>query len=135
MARAYGSDLRRRVVDAIEGGLSTRAVAQRFSVGISTAGSWHRHWRRTGSYEAQRQGSRGGSVLDGHKDFLLGLIEGKADITLQEMAEQLQMQQSLQVDPTTIWYYLRRLGLTYKKDSACRRAAASRCPEASASLV
>ena len=115
MARAYGSDLRRRVVDAIEAGLSTRAAAERFSVGISTAGAWHRHWRRTGSYEAQRQGNRGGSVLDEHKDFLLGLIEDKADITLQEMTEQLGMERSLQVDPTTIWYYLRRLGLTYKK--------------------
>ncbi|CTQ63494.1 Transposase [Roseibium album] len=52
MARILSSDLRRRVIEAIEGGVSTRAAARRFSIGVSTAGSWHRHWRKTGSYEA-----------------------------------------------------------------------------------
>ncbi|MGI8724084.1 MAG: IS630 transposase-related protein [Methyloceanibacter sp.] len=39
MARAYSLDLRRRVVDAIEGGLSTREAARRFAIGIATAGA------------------------------------------------------------------------------------------------
>lgn len=56
MARSFGSDLCRRVADAIEGGLSTRKAAKQFSIGISTAGSWHRYWRETSSYEAQKQG-------------------------------------------------------------------------------
>lgn len=115
MARAYGIDLRRRVVDAIEGGLSTRAAARRFSVGISTAGSWHRYWRKTGSYEAQRQGGRNGSVLDAHETFIMGLIEDKADITLAEMADRLGEEHDLRVDPSTIWYFLKRCGMTYKK--------------------
>lgn len=60
MARAFGIDLRRRVIEAIEGGLSTRAAARRFAIGESTAGgaaiAWshqdgqHRplSWRRFG---------------------------------------------------------------------------------------
>ena len=99
MARAYGVDLRRRVVEAIEGGLSTRAAARRFLIGESTAGAWHRWWRKTGSYEAQRQGNRGGSVLDAHDDFVMGLIEAQADITLAEMAERLREERSVRVDP------------------------------------
>ena len=45
MAQAFSLDLRRRVIEAIETGLSTRAAARRFSIGISTAGSWYRQWR------------------------------------------------------------------------------------------
>ena len=48
MARAYSLDLRRRVVEAIDGGLSSREAARRFAIGIATAGSWHRLWRKTG---------------------------------------------------------------------------------------
>lgn len=120
MARAYGVDLRRRVVDAIERGLSTRAAARRFSIGESTAGAWHRSWRKTGSYEAQRQGNRGGSVLDAHVGFLVDLIEAQADITLAEMAEQLFKARALRVDPSTIWYFLYRRGMTYKKRQPMR---------------
>jgi len=115
MARAYGIDLRKRVVDAIEGGLSTRAAARRFSIGESTAGAWHRQWRKTGSYEARRQGGRNGSVLDPHEAFILGLIEEQADITLAEMADRLREDRSLRVDPSTIWYFLKRRRITYKK--------------------
>ena len=37
MARSLSVDLRRRVVGAIEGGLSCRAAAQRFGVSASSA--------------------------------------------------------------------------------------------------
>ncbi|RJT21310.1 hypothetical protein D3227_39770 [Mesorhizobium waimense] len=38
MARAYSLDLRTRVIEAIEAGLSTREAARRFAIGISTSG-------------------------------------------------------------------------------------------------
>jgi transposase len=106
---------RRRVVDAIEGGLSTRRAATQFSIGISTAGSWHRHWRDTGSYDARKQGKPQGSILDEHGSFLMGLIEERADITLSEMVGRLEAERSLRVDPSTIWYFLDRNDITFKK--------------------
>lgn len=115
MARAFGIDLRRRVIGAIEAGLSTRAAARRFAIGESTAGAWHRHWRKTGSYEARRQGGRNGSILDAHEGFLMDLIEKQADITLAEMAARLEEDRSVRVDPSTIWYFLNRRGITFKK--------------------
>ena len=42
MGHCYGNDLRRRVVEAITGGLSARGAAARFRVAPSTA----IHWRR-----------------------------------------------------------------------------------------
>ena len=122
MARSYGTDLRRRVIEAIEGGMATRAAARRFSIGESTAGTWYRRFRATGSVEPERQGKPSGSVLDAHEAFILGLIEETADITLAEMAERLQKERSMSVDPSTIWYFLRRRGITYKKRRPTRRS-------------
>ena len=42
MARAFGLDLRKQVIDAIEAGASTREAARRSAIGGSTAGAWHR---------------------------------------------------------------------------------------------
>jgi transposase len=42
MARAYWLDLRRRVIEAIDGGMSARKAAGRFAVGVETAISWRR---------------------------------------------------------------------------------------------
>lgn len=115
MAAAYGTDLRKRVVEAVEGGLSLRVAARQFSVGVSTVGTWHRYWRKTGSYEPQPRGGRDGSVLDPHKAFIMGLIAEQADITLAQMADRVLKEHELRVDPSTIWHFLKRCGMTYKK--------------------
>lgn len=108
------------MIEAIEGSVSARAAARRFSIGGSTAGSWCRHWRKTGSYEALPRGGRAGSILDAHEAFLLGLIAEQADITLAEMVKRLEGERSLRVDPSTIWYFLHRRGITFKKRQRMR---------------
>lgn len=116
MAAALSMDLRRRVVDALEGGLSIREAGRRFCVGEATAGRWHRRWKATGGLNPDRQGGRPGSVLDAHEAFLLGMIEeGGRDVTLAEMAERLEAERGVGVHLTTIWYWLDRRGITYKK--------------------
>ena len=77
MARAYSLDLRERVVAAIEEGLSTHQAAARFSIGVSTAGTWARLKRSQGDVRPGRQGKPKGSVLDVHADFILGVLEDK----------------------------------------------------------
>jgi transposase len=126
MARSYGLDLRQRVIEAIEGGMSTRAAARRYTIGESTAGAWHRRWRTTGSVEPARRGNQGGSVLDAHEAFLIGLIDETADISLAEIAERLEAERSLTVDPSTIWYFLRRSGITYKKRRPTPRSSSAK---------
>ena len=50
MGAPLSKDLRRRVVDAIEAqGMSRRAAAARFGVGIRTAVRWISDYRATGS--------------------------------------------------------------------------------------
>jgi transposase len=48
MAKTYGEDLRGRVIAAVDGGMSRRAAAERFKVGVSTAINWVRAWREDG---------------------------------------------------------------------------------------
>ncbi|XWN32702.1 MAG: IS630 family transposase [Devosia sp.] len=115
MARALGIDLRRRVVEAIDGGLSTREAARRFCVGIATAGAWHRLWRTTGDVRPRRQGHPGHSKLDPHEAFILALIEERKDITLKEIAERLRSERDVHAWPSTIWQFLDRRGITFKK--------------------
>lgn len=116
MARAYGEDLRRRVVAAIEDGMPSRAAARRFAIGESTAGAWHRAWKASGSYSPGRQGNPGGSRLDRHAAFIVGLTEeGGKDITLSEIAERLEAEHGEKVDRSTVWHWLARRGVTVKK--------------------
>lgn len=118
--QAYNDDLRRRVIEAIEGGLSTRAAARRFAIGVSTAGTWHRRWKDIGNYQAYPQGGRKGSLLDKHKEFLEALIDNKADIKLGALADRLCEERSLRVAPSTIWYFLDKHAITYPKRQPMR---------------
>jgi transposase len=126
MARAYSNDLRVRVIEAINGGLSTRAAAKLFSVGIATAGAWHRSWRKKGEAAPLRQGNPGGSKLDAYEGFILGLIAAQKDITLQEIAERLFEEHGLDVQLSTIWYFLDRRGMTFKKRRRMRPSKSAR---------
>jgi transposase len=126
MARAYGLDLRRWVVEAIDGGMSARAAGARFSVGISTAIKWHRRWRETGSLEPGRQGKPARSKLDAHEAFILDLVDGQKDIALHEIAEKLAREQGLQTCPATVWYFLSKRGLTHKKRRATPQSNSAR---------
>jgi len=45
MSRAYGNDLRERVLNAAAAGASARSVAARFRIGVATAIVWIRRAR------------------------------------------------------------------------------------------
>lgn len=116
MARAYGVDLRKRVVDAIDGGLSTREAARRFSIGISTSGAWHRAWRSSGRLEPGQQGKPKHSKLDAHEAFILALVETDGrDITLAEIAGHLEAERGIKAGVTTVHEFFAKRGITYKK--------------------
>ena len=68
--------------------MSARQAAARFGVGISSAIRWIAR-TKVGEGTPRLQGRRRGSSLDGHAAFLVGLIEGRKDITLNEMVERL----------------------------------------------
>jgi len=120
MARAYSQDLRDRVIDAALAGLPARQAAVRFGVGIATAIVWVRRARQTGERTARPQGQPRRSKLDPHRAFVLGLIEAKDDTSLVEMQERLERERGLRASVGTIWTFLDRAGLTFKKSRHMR---------------
>lgn len=120
MSRAYSADLRGRVLDAAAEGASARAAAARFGVGVSTAVLWVRRWRETGERAARRQGQPKRSKLDAHEAFLLGLIEERIDISLEEMRRRLEREHGVRAAIGTLWAFFARRGVTVKKRRAMR---------------
>lgn len=114
MARAFSSDLRSRVLAASAEGMSARAAAARFGIGISTAISWISSARR-GQLTPDRQGRPGSSRLDAHDAFIIGMIEASKDITLDEMVARLADERGVKIGRSALDVWLRRHGWTFKK--------------------
>lgn len=86
MARSISADLRKRVVAAVEGGMSRRAAAAHFQVGASSAIRWVAQTRVTGEVAAKPQGGdRRSRAIEAQADRILALIATKPDSTLEEL--------------------------------------------------
>ncbi len=81
------------------------------------------------------QGRRRASSLDVHEAFIVGLIEERKDITLNEMVERLATGQSVKISRSALSAWLRGHGWTFKKVRTCTGAGPPRHSEASAGLV
>lgn len=123
MARAYSTDLRKRVIEAVANGSSTRHVAKRFSIGISTVGSWYRTWRHEDRIEPGKQGQPSRSKLDDYEAFILSLIDTKdRDITLLEIADELCQHKGLKTCTASVHRFFVKRGITFKKRQAMRQS-------------
>jgi transposase len=90
-ARSLSVDLRRRVVGAIEGGLSCRAATQRFGVSASSAIRWRAQERHEGDIRPKLQGGdRHSQRIEPHAELILSAVDAKSDITPAELREQLE---------------------------------------------
>ena len=126
MVRSLSMDLRTRLVSAVADGMTRRSAAKRFGVAPSTAIKWVERWERTGDVRPRAQGGdRRSHRLQAHAEEILGLIEARRDITLAEIAEHLEREHGLKVALSSIWRLLDRRGMSFKKNRARQRAAAS----------
>jgi transposase len=120
MSRPYSQDLRDRVIDAALSGKSARGSAARFGVGVATAIVWVRRARESGDRSARKQGGAKPCKLDPHRDYLVALIAETPDLTISELLEQLARERSMTVSRSTLWAFLDRCGLTFKKSPHTR---------------
>lgn len=115
MGRALSQDLRDRVVSAIDGGLSCRAAAMRFGVGVATAIRWRQMALVHGRAVAGKPGGdRRSSKTDVHADLILAMLEENGDITLAEIRSGL-AGRNIHVGIGTLWRFFDRHGITRKK--------------------
>lgn len=115
MAKSLSVDLRRRVVDAIEHGLSCRQAAARFGVSASSAIRWLDRLKKPGDVAAKRQGGdRRSGRIEAEAAFLLGEVAETPDITLAELQEKLNVR-GISVGIGTLWRFFDRRCITFKK--------------------
>ena len=124
MAKPYSLDLRERVVAAVEGGLSRRKAAAVFDLGIRTVIEWVRRFRETGSAAAKPMGGDRRSRLTEERDWILGRIEAEADLSLEELRDELR-ERGVIVGYGTVWRFFAREDITVKKKRARGRARAA----------
>lgn len=124
MPKAYSRDMRERVIAEVEGGASRREAAEEFEISPSTAIVWVKCFRETGRCAAK---PRGGSVspLEKHAEFLLGLIEERPDLTLDEVVLAMR-KHKVSGSRTAVWRFFQRHKITFKKKPARGGAGAGR---------
>lgn len=115
MAKPFSDDLRDRVVGAVtREGLSCRAAAKRFGIGISTAIDWVRRFRETGSVApGQMGGHKRRAISDGHRAWLIERCRAQV-FTLRGLVAELG-ERGLTVDYRSVWTFVHEERLSYKK--------------------
>ncbi len=125
MTRPYSTDLRERVVAAVEGGQSRHQVAKLFKVGVSSVIRWCQRQRATGTCAAKPMGGRRRLVLLPERDWLLARLSAAPDLTVRGLQSELG-ERGVKVSYGAVWAFLAAEGLTFKKNSVRRRAGAAR---------
>lgn len=122
MPKPYSIDLRERVVAAVEqDGLSRREAASRFDVGVSTAITWVRRFRETGSVAPGQMGGHKPKAIRGaHHDWLTARVRER-DFTLRGLVAEL-AERGLEVDYRSVWNFVHAEELSFKKNHAGQRA-------------
>lgn len=124
MGRPYSLDLRERVVAAVRGGISRRAAAEAFSIGVSTAIRWTTRDQAAGSPAALPMGGKRPFSLASERSWVLTRLEAKPDLTLRALLSDLH-ERGIMVSYYAVWNLVHRAGQTFKKKSARRRTGAA----------
>jgi transposase len=122
MPKAYSSDLRRRVIEAVEAGASRREAAEWFEIDPSSAVRWLQAWNETGSCSAKPHGGST-SPLEEFADQILAMVAEQPDLTLEEAVAHL-LKLRIQTSKSAVSRFFQRHDITFKKkESAGGRTA------------
>jgi putative transposase len=116
MTRPLSNDLRERVLAATLAGESSRAVAERFGVAVSSVVKWSQRYRATGTVAPGKMGGHRKPVLDSHRAFIMEALERTPHLTLHGLKDQLAAR-GVKVSHNAVWLFLRREGLRFKKNT------------------
>lgn len=122
MARPYSLDLRERVVAQVAGGLSCHEVADLNNLVPSTVVKWTQRLRATGSPAAKPMGGKRPYLLTDQRAWLLARLKEKPDLTLHALLAELADVRAVVVSCDTLWRFLKREGVSFKKNAARQRA-------------
>ena len=131
MGKAYSIDLRKRVVAAIEAGMSRNRAAKQFGIAISTAIGWMQRVEQTGSVAPGQMGGHKPKAISGEHALWLSQRIRAGDFTLRGLVAELG-ERGLKVDYRSVWEFVHAEKLSFKKKRggwrtrSARRGAAAR---------
>jgi transposase len=123
---SYDADLRERVLEKREEGWGVQECVQCFGVSRITVWRWWKRWRQKGERKARRIGGGRTSRLKPHERAVRDWIAKKPDLTLAEICARLRSEKGARLRKSALAHQLARMGLSFKKNAARRRAIASR---------
>jgi transposase len=122
--KPYSMDLRRKVMEALEGGGTTEEVGERFGIDGSCVRKWRLRLKRRRSLEPDKPPGRKREFGLKHDAELKDAVEERPDATRSELAEAVGDKLGRVFSNPVITRALRRLGYTRKKRRS-RRAKGS----------
>ena len=126
MVRPYSEDLRRRVAARVVSGESVRSVAAVFMVSVASAVRWSQLWRaKDGDVRPGKMGGHRKRILEPHRAWVMERIAREPEVTLRELAAELTAL-GTPVGYSAMRDFVHREGLSFKKNSAAKRARQAR---------
>ena len=120
MPEALCTDLRKRVVAAIEAGASCRQAAERFGVGAASAIRWHAAFRQEGRIAPKPMGGdRCSHRVEAHAAVILQILRERPQAYLRELHDTLR-ERGVQTSTSGLSRFLARHGMTRKKGRSMR---------------
>ena len=117
MPNPYSSDLRLRVVKAVEEGKPMREVGEHYQVSQSFVSNMYRLWKTTGSVQGKQIGGYRVSRLEAHRVVLQDYLVANPSTTLEEIRAWLIHEHQEAISISAIDKFIRhQLGYRYKKN-------------------
>ena len=113
--KAYSLDLRTRVVNAIDAGMSRTQVVRVFQVSLGSIKRWLRQRETSGSLAPKPRKGKSATLPASQERLLRFQLEQFPDATLQEHAERWNADHSTTLSQWTLGRAIRRLGWSRKK--------------------
>ena len=117
MGKPYADDLRLVVVRLIEEGHTRPEVAELCGISVSSVGRYIKRYRATGSVSPDKFGGYKDYALTKYAERIKRWITQQPDLTLLELQGRL-AEAGVKVAASSVFRFLRHLGLTYKKSPA-----------------
>jgi len=124
--KSYSLDLRRKVITARANGHGVEECARFFGISRRSVWRYCKTHQLTGSLQPKRRGGYRKSPLVAYEKSLRHWIKQQNDITLVALQARIEHEYALSTSVTALWRQIDRLGLSYKKSAARRRARSAR---------
>ena len=117
--KIYSSDLRKRVVAAVQDGeMSQAAIAHAFSVSLGTVENWWRSWRATGRLAPLPRAGGNKRILQPYTAQIQHAVKQQPDATLEELCATVEAATHVHTTASMMCRELHLLKLPRKKVTA-----------------